>query len=96
MLEDNGNRGVATESALIATGSANRYLVKTSRAVGTYLYADDGNGHRMSICMRSPGEDFIVEASSSGGPSRESCTCICRHVEQFRIQSAIFPTKIVQ
>ena len=78
-------RAVAIESALIVvSGVANRYLVKTSKAVRTYLYGDDGNGPRMSISISSPGNDFKVETSCSGGVSREGCTCfILRHVEHF-------------
>ena len=55
-------KAVATETALIVVSSvANRYLKKTSIAGRTYLYGDDGNGPRMSICISFPGNDFFVE-----------------------------------
>ena len=61
------------------------YKGTISMAVRTYLYGDDRIGPRISICMSSPGKDFIVE-TCSGGLSREGSACVIwRLVEEFLI-----------
>ena len=91
-------KAVSAEIALIVvSGTANRYILKTSTTVSTYLYDDDANGPRMSICKSAPEKNFNIETSCCGVLSLEGCACfICGHVEQFLMYSAVNSTLIGQ
>ena len=67
------------------SGTAKRYLLKTSTAVKTYVYIGDFKGPTKSICNISPGQDCKDETGCNG-----VLICFvaarfnCEHCKQFR------------